>query len=174
MESFLQCNYLCTVQCVYGREEKKTKMHFGLYIIYINIYKDKRIFQYQLEKLFSKIRTSLDVLYSFHIRLISRPKANTIHTLIIKYSHNNRLRLVCIISTQSRTNSAFPSCLFAACRKVFPLPGGIIIQNRLLFVLNAPHCAQVTLRWFSHETILCVIWKLITSKWEVLLACRSC
>lgn len=156
MESFLQCNYLCTVQCVYGREEKN-KMHFGLYIIYINIYKDKRIFQYQLEKLFSKIRTSLDVLYSFHIRLISRPKANTIHTLIIKYSHNNRLGLVCIISAQSLTNSAFLSCLFAACRKVFPLPGVVIIQNRLLFVLNAQHCARVTLRWFSHEAILCVV-----------------
>lgn len=136
--------------CIWTRG-KKTKMHFGLYIIYINIYKDKRIFQYQLEKLFSKIRTSLDVVYSFHIRLISRPKANTIHTLIIKYSHNNALCLVCIISAQSLTNSAFPSCLFAACCKVFPHPGGIIMQNRLLFVLNAPHCAQVTLQLFSHE-----------------------
>lgn len=39
--------------CIWTRG-KKTKMHFGLYIIYMNIYKDKRIFQYQLEKLFSK------------------------------------------------------------------------------------------------------------------------
>lgn len=28
MESFLQCNYLCTVQCVYMEEARKT--HFGL------------------------------------------------------------------------------------------------------------------------------------------------
>lgn len=41
---------------------------------------------------------SLDVVYSFHILLISRQKANTIHTLIIKYSHNNSACLVCIIS----------------------------------------------------------------------------
>ena len=41
---------------------------------------------------------SLDVVYSFHILLISRQKANTIHTLIIKYSHNNSSCLVCIIS----------------------------------------------------------------------------
>lgn len=29
MESFLQCNYLCTVQCVYMNKTRKT--HFGLY-----------------------------------------------------------------------------------------------------------------------------------------------
>lgn len=37
---------------------------------------------------------SLDLVYSFHILLISRQKANTIHTLIIKYSHNISLHLV--------------------------------------------------------------------------------
>lgn len=35
-ESFLQCNYLCMVQCVYGQEEKNRKCTLAyIYIIYI-------------------------------------------------------------------------------------------------------------------------------------------
>lgn len=50
---------------------------------------------------------SLDLVYSFHILLISRQKANTIHTLIIKYSHNNSLCLVCVISSLFTLDSFF-------------------------------------------------------------------
>lgn len=55
---------------------------------------------------------SLDLVYSFHILLISRQKANTIHTLIIKYSHNNSLCLVCIISPLFTSHSVFLSDIF--------------------------------------------------------------
>lgn len=122
--------------CIWTRGKKNRKMHFGLYIIYINIYKDKRIFQYQLEKLFSKIRMSLDLVYSFHIRLISRQKANTIHTLIIKYSHNNSPCLVCVISSLSLTHSAF------SCHETFLYPEAVITHNGLLFVRKAPCYAK--------------------------------
>lgn len=68
-ESFLQCRYLCMVQCVHGQEEKNGKCTLAyIYIIYINIYKRRyRIVQYQVEKLYSKIRMSLDLVYSFYI-----------------------------------------------------------------------------------------------------------
>ena len=59
-------------------ENKRKKMENALwliYIIYINIYKDKEIFQYQFEKLYSKNRMSLVLVYSFHILLISRQKS---------------------------------------------------------------------------------------------------
>lgn len=128
--------------------KKNRKMHFGLYIIYINIYKDKRIFQYQLEKLFSKIRMSLDLVYSFHIRLISRQKANTIHTLIIKYSHNNFLCLVCVISSLSLTHSAF------SCHKTFPYLEAVITHN-WLFPLKAPCYAKTRFTNVFTE-IICV------------------
>lgn len=37
MESFLQCHYLCMVQCVYGHMKKRNqKMHFGSYRISFN------------------------------------------------------------------------------------------------------------------------------------------
>lgn len=74
---------------------------------------------------------SLDLVYSFHIRLISRQKANTIHTLIIKYSHNNSPCLVCIISSLFTTHSTFLSDLFS-----WSLKEGIdmIILNLLQFV----------------------------------------
>lgn len=39
------------------------------------------------------------MVYSFHILLISRQKASTIHTLIIKYLHNFSSDLVCIINS---------------------------------------------------------------------------
>lgn len=56
MESFLQCNYLCMVQCVYGQEEKKRKNALWLiYIIYINIYKDKESFNTNLRNYTAKL-----------------------------------------------------------------------------------------------------------------------
>lgn len=76
------------VQCVHGQVEKNGKCTLAyIYYIYINIYKDKASFNTNWKKLYSKNRMSLVLVYSFHILLISRQKANTIHTLIIKYSH---------------------------------------------------------------------------------------
>lgn len=54
-ESFLQCNYLCMVQCVYGQEEKTENALWLLYIIYINIYKDKESFNTNLRNYTTKL-----------------------------------------------------------------------------------------------------------------------
>lgn len=94
MESFLQCNYLCMVQCVYYGQNKEDAL--WLIILSIQIYflsfpPSSSLFCFCFV-LFKKNDTAelggkaWVWCMAFEI-LMPRQKANTSHSMIIKYSH---------------------------------------------------------------------------------------
>jgi len=108
---------------------------------------------------------SLDSVYSFHILLISRQKANTIHTLIIKDSHNTSLCLVCIISSLIITLSKFLFDLFSwylnKCVDIFGPP-----VDWTLPVVITP-CDNI-LMYYTEISFMssCDIWRLDPGLWS--------
>lgn len=109
---------------------------------------------------------SLDSVYSFHILLISRQKANTIHTLIIKDSHNTSLCLVCIISSLIITLSKFLFDLFSwylnKCVDIFGPP-----VDWILPVVITP-CDNI-LMYYTEISFMssCDIWRLDPGLWSI-------